>query len=64
METLGGGLFLMSEVSLGVGGLPAARRRGRGLNAISHAKRIRLKPFWQSSLLHELFNITSKEHAV
>ena len=27
-------------------------------------KIIQLKPFWRSSLLHEVFNITSKEDAV
>ena len=27
-------------------------------------KRIKLKPFWQWSFLHELFNITGKEYAV
>ena len=30
--------------------------------AISYEKGIELKPFWQSSLLHELFNVTGKEH--
>ena len=29
-----------------------------------YEKRIELQPFWQRSLLHELFNITSKDHAV
>jgi hypothetical protein len=27
-------------------------------------KRIKSKPFWQSNLLPEFFNIASKEHAV
>ena len=30
----------------------------------SYEKRIKLKSFWQSSLPHEFFNATSREHAV
>jgi hypothetical protein len=34
------------------------------LATISYEKGIELKAFWQGSLLHEFFDITSKEHAV
>ena len=48
---------------------PAVVEEGRfphiaPLSSILHEKIIELKPFWQRSLLHEIFNITCKEHAV
>ena len=36
----------------------------RPLVQIFHEKRNKLQPFWQRRLPHELFNITSEEHAV
>ena len=43
----------------------AARRCVRSCNrAILYAMSFNLKYFWQSSLLHDLFDITSEDHAV
>ena len=53
----------MSLIALG-GSRGGAGSFERGTPVILYELKIRLKPFWQRSLLSELFHITSKEHAV